>query len=127
MTNILKDMRETAELVRQLGCWIASKTAWAREPREKMANIKEVIKRARELAKLREKATPGPWEVKIIKDYPCLVLAIPHLSGSGAATIDRRFIHDRSDANAHLIAVAPEMAELLERMADELEKLIEEG
>lgn len=84
-------------------------------------NTKALIERARELAKLRETARPGPWYV------------IPHPEWGGA---DSR-IDDRPDApwanfaqicyasprNAPLIAAAPAMAETLEEMADRLIEL----
>jgi len=83
-----------------------------------MTENTDLIRLARELARLRKEATPGPWKVvdengiqsvsenkSILVDFPCEGL---HWNGS----------YD----DVYLAAAAPEMAELLEKMADALEK-----
>lgn len=76
-----------------------------------------LVKRARELAKLAEKATPGPWS---------------HIGNGRIAQIDRAvaMVHNynlhpqHGVADAELIAAAPEMADLLAKLADELDWII---
>jgi len=75
-----------------------------------------LIKRARELAKLREKATEGPWEVhEISGGYWITGGRLPDFESVG------EMIGRATYANSALITAAPEMAGLLEQMADELE------
>ena len=90
-------------------------------------DVRELIARARELAALAKDATPGPWEWKsagfghdtLVGDngrWP--ILGDGHVRGykPGKAQI----VAGLGDQN--LIASAPEMADLLGKLAEELEK-----
>ena len=84
------------------------------------------------------KWTPGPW-IAIVPDRPCIYngsditnFSIHSTSAyHDAGRVDNKTIvsgefmerigHEESAANARLIAEAPAMAELLERLADDLE------
>lgn len=84
-----------------------------------------MIERARELARLAENATPGPWYVgaesfidkpwrwvRSKNDGECVVGQYDHEEGGVV----------RCEADAKLIAAAPEITELLCEMADALER-----
>ena len=81
-----------------------------------MADTADLIRRAQELAKLAEKATPGPWE-----------------RVGGAAVRERTdsrliaSVYANAQQNANLIASAPEMARILSQLADELERFRNEN
>ena len=86
----------------------------------------DMIALARELAKLAEKATPGPWAAHVIPNSTDMWVA-GALSPEGYADIcDVKTGLTRGPvetaANAKLIAATPEMARLLSEMANELEK-----
>ena len=79
------------------------------------------ISKARELSKLAEKATQGPWYARDPREWK-----------GGSWYVDarpERQLYDCADGNicrasrnnVQLIAAAPEMAKLLGEMADEIE------
>jgi len=80
-----------------------------------MPSTHDLIRRARELAKLREKATPGPWK----KTNLSFVRSQVDMSPVASTYTDEQ-------ANAKLIAVAPEMAALLERLVETLQDELSE-
>jgi len=84
----------------------------------------DLIRRARELARLAEKATPGPW--KLIwhgnERYP-FPLTVHTEDDCYWITRDGTV---SSEANARLIAASPGMARLLAEMADALERVYAE-
>jgi len=71
----------------------------------------DLIKRARRLAETRKYATPGPW--KLFGDAA--------LCGKDGQFIFSVYEADLWNANKHLIAAAPEIASLLDQLADRLE------
>jgi hypothetical protein len=79
-----------------------------------MSDIKELIIRARELAALADKATPGPWWCDSCDGY-----SVVRGRGYGGDLLSDVREHPQ---NAKLIAAAPDMARLLGEMVDELEK-----
>jgi len=93
----------------------------------------ELIKRARELAALAEKATPGPWEW--VQGIGTMVLCRTDEGLAVEWVIKENLSHsDPSHSggpcptkeNAELIAAAPEMAKLLGKMAEELDHIREQ-
>lgn len=83
--------------------------------------MNDMIAQARALANLAEKATPGPWYARDPREWK-----------GGSWYVDarpERPLYDCADGNicrasrnnVQLIAAAPEMAELLGEMADEIE------
>ena len=82
-------------------------------------DIHNLIARARELAALAKDATPGPWSyglyfggaIKLCKKRP-----------NGDTIVADLFSTLDAQQNATLAACAPEMADLLGKLADELEK-----
>ena len=76
----------------------------------------ELIYRARQLAALREQATSGPWHSdEVIQQFSYRIV------GSGWTVARCEAMNGTANqANAKLIAAAPEMAELLEEMASAL-------
>ena len=84
-----------------------------------------LIKRARELAALRKWTTPGRWiAVGHWVIYPPVNkpdICYCNPAGFGEVSLNRS--EKEICANAKLISVAPEMAALLEQLADRLEKL----
>ena len=88
--------------------------------------MNDMIERARELSKLADKATPGPWAAHVIPNSTDMWVA-GALSPEGYADIcDVKTSLTRGPVetatNAKLIAAAPEMAKLLNEMANGLEK-----
>jgi len=91
----------------------------------------KILERARELAALAEKATRGPWRVgkcygAVVADYP-----IGDVRGAdddnAVADYGGHLVGESiSSKNCPLIAAAPEMAELLGKLADKLEEGIKE-
>ncbi len=82
-------------------------------------SIKDLIQRARELSALAEKATPGPWYSipnPEWKNACCRIDNKPDADWGNFGQISYASPHD-----APLIAAAPEMAELLKQLADELD------
>ena len=79
-----------------------------------------LVKRARELAKLTEKATPGPW-----KKHGCDCVYSAKIPNPGRNPGGLVFISDVAlrSADHDLIVAVPEMARLLGQLADELERL----
>jgi len=75
----------------------------------------DLIRRARELARLAEKATPGPW----IEDGDGVSTSFSSPAGDVAVACTVCNDTDRS-----LIAAAPDMARLLGQLADELDWII---
>ena len=84
--------------------------------------MNDMIARARELAKLAEKATPRPWVMFTFREMPPLGSG-QYIASTRAHEIRRHHEVGGDDKkNAELIAAAPEMAKLLGEMANELEK-----
>ena len=81
---------------------------------------KDLIERARKFAALADKATPGPWAWVNWSARPHVC---PGVIGDrlGVSVSAHRTRADREDADGMLIAAAPEMAQLLAEVADELE------
>ena len=99
-----------------------------------MVETDELIKRAREYARLAEKATPGPYGFargdRISGFLPHIVCLDADGDASGefiARVGSKKWPVDPADQiydNAHLLAAAPDMAELLAEMANALEKCL---
>jgi len=88
-----------------------------------MIETKPLITRARELAKLREKATPGPWVIYWEQDaiaYPGDIIVSYRAAHTDYSVITHGVYNSPV---AELIAAAPEMAQLLGEMGDAVEKL----
>jgi len=83
-----------------------------------------ILERARELAALAEKTTRGPWTAFTDDSrYP------PHtniaaVTRKGTSLVFSLPGHDKEEPDVELIAAAPEMAELLGRLAGKLEDLL---
>lgn len=77
---------------------------------------KELIRRARELASLAEKATSGPWSAH-------WSLRLEMRPSLGVVVTDKDDWDPRAPYDARLIAAAPEMAHLLGKIANLIEKL----
>ncbi len=75
-----------------------------------MADTTDLIRRARELAKLAEKATPGPW---FEDPFRMEIYGKDHTA----------WVAKTTDWDRPLLIAAPEMARLLGQLADELERL----
>ncbi len=84
-----------------------------------MNNI-NLIKRAREFAKLTKNATEGPWYSIPDPEYRGACCRIDNKPDARWSNFGQ--ICYTSPRNAPLIAAAPEMAELLKVMADRLEE-----
>lgn len=87
--------------------------------------MSDLIKRARELAALASDATPGPWSVyndQIGNRH----LSVRHYFEAVSVNVCELYGDDRGRADAALIAAAPEMAELLRKLATQVE-LMEGG
>ena len=80
-----------------------------------MEYIDELIKMARKFSSLQERATPGPWE-GLSSGNKTLVRS--KLSFWDIGEIQTETLYDLK-----LMIASPEMAELLGKMANELEKL----
>lgn len=81
-----------------------------------------LVRRARELAALARKATPGPWRVFDRDAFPRMG-ACQHIATLNRWKILRMYQIESDDrANAELISAAPEMARLLAEVADALER-----
>jgi len=77
-----------------------------------------VLLRAWRLARLREKAAPGPWRALTEPDF-----AYSRVTRSASFTdLLSREVYDHPH-NARLMAAAPEMAELLEELASRVSSL----
>ena len=92
-----------------------------------MADTTDLIRRARELAKLAEKATPGPWHpVDSTLSAPLLgrTVVINHSDGVSSMQIRSR-AESRAplENDLRLICATHAMARLLGELADELEHL----
>ena len=87
-----------------------------------MVGTDDLIKKAREYAKLAEKATPGPWRVNTRYDLPSI--DGPEYSVIGGECDDSGATAwlDGDKADLALAAAAPDMAQLIAKMADALEK-----
>lgn len=82
--------------------------------------------RIKETLSLYEKATPGPWEIKredIGDEYFCNVPVeiigsdtFPVVSMEGGLAPNCSFTAETLEANAHLIAAAPDMYEVLKEI-----------
>jgi hypothetical protein len=85
-----------------------------------MSEAQDLIKKARELTALADKATPGPWS----KDGLFWLLRFSKKNAGNweEEVKDHEYLPDEDDAS--LIAAAPDMARLLKQMADELEARI---
>jgi len=87
-------------------------------------NNDELIKRARELASLRNSTTPKPWKVANGGVYAQACFEVPIADSCRstviASTGSYRIGNKEQAANARLMAAATEMAVLLEQMADRL-------
>lgn len=88
-----------------------------------MSKINDLIARARKLASLARNATPSPW--KIVEASGLFV----HRGDMGycddpecGCLKSGMIAHTQKEEDAKLIAVAPEMAMLLCKLSDELEK-----
>jgi hypothetical protein len=92
-----------------------------------MADVQDLIERARELAALADDATPGPWEWKHGIGAPVLIggggeywVMKEELSYANSSVSGRPL---PSEEDKRLIAAAPDMARLLGEMANYLEAL----
>jgi hypothetical protein len=86
-----------------------------------MSDVHDLIRRARELAALADKATPGPWRAAQAKSGPFKLPPWWYVMGlpvDGPSTGGDYY----SEADAKLVATSPDMAHLLAEMADELEQ-----
>ena len=86
-------------------------------------NVTDLIRRARELAKLAEKATPGPWA--IVETSGLLIHRgdMAYCDEPECSCMDDGYIATAGrQADAKLIQAAPDMALLLGQLADELER-----
>ena len=87
-----------------------------------------LIRRARELAKLAEKATPGPWAIVEISGLLIHRGDMAYCDESECSCIDDGYIATAErQTDAKLIQAAPDMALLLGQLADELERLRNEN
>ena len=86
-----------------------------------MRDVRDLIRRARELARLGEWATPGPWSV-VECDKQLDLYRV-----SGPTEIDYVDGDYLTGVDAELIAAAPDMAALLRQLADALEDAREEA
>ena len=84
-----------------------------------MVETDELIKKAREYARLAEKATPAPWFV--IDDIDSANLGRAVVGDGWRVALCNTREEKQNDADATLIAAAPEMALLLAEMASEIE------
>jgi len=92
-----------------------------------MTDTNDLIKRARKLAVLADKATPGPWGVDAIGDDRFWIVARRFWVITETLRNKYRLEYPygyRDDAE--LMAAAPDMAKLLREMADALEARITE-
>ncbi len=81
----------------------------------------KILERARELATLAEKATKGPWDTDLyLGGYTKLCKKRPN----GDLEIADLFSTINGVHNARLASAAPEMAELLGKLAGKLEDLL---
>jgi hypothetical protein len=86
-------------------------------------DIQDLIRRARKLAALAKKATPGPWRAAQAKSGPFKLSPWWYVVGlpvDGPSTGGDYY----SEADAKLVAAAPDMAHLLKQMADELKAVL---
>jgi len=90
-----------------------------------MSDASDLIRRAREMAKLAEEATPGPWRIGEGEAKRRRYRTV--MSQSGFRLLSMRTNYLERDADARLIAAAPDMARLLGQLADELERLRSEN
>jgi hypothetical protein len=75
-----------------------------------------------ELRELREKATPGPW------DYIPEVSSQSVVFGPHASTLAQAgWMSQNPEVDARLIALAPDLARLVERLVDVLQVMDDEG
>ena len=88
-----------------------------------MADTADLIRRARELAKLAEKATPGPWYARPNPEWHRAPWRVDTRERLPEDRYDDGNVCLAGKHNALLIAAAPEMARLLGQLADELERL----
>jgi len=92
-----------------------------------MNDVQELIKRARELAALANKATPGPW--RWVAACTRFERDVDERASNQRDVLDFSLLCDKcahkvvvpSIPDSDLIAAAPEMAELLHKLADVLE------
>ena len=84
-----------------------------------MTEIEKLIARARELAALRKKATPGKWEARMA-EMCCPDRGTIYVEGN-TLNNGHFWSHGFRADDATFIAAAPEMAELLEKLARELD------
>jgi hypothetical protein len=72
---------------------------------------------------MKTKHTPGPWSTEVTEDS---IFVVPQVNDHDyVALIDKRWdtsIEGTHEANAHLIAAAPEMLETLEAIYKELDE-----
>jgi len=90
-------------------------------------NLIEKIKKARELAALADKATPGPWDWDYDAD-DWLLVSKRHDDNEcrierEVALVKDELRDETPSNNAELIAAAPEMAQLLREMASAFDEL----
>ena len=86
------------------------------------SSLEDMVRKARELARLRRGATEGPLQVVPLSGY-WSPYALRGDRGDGKTWYVAGGINRVQDAN--LFAAASEMVELLDRMADVLEKCID--
>jgi len=92
-------------------------------------NVSDLIRRARELAKLADKATPGPW--RWVAACTRFERDVDERASNQRAVLDFSLLCDEcvhkvvvpSIPDSDLIAAAPEMALLLRQLADALEEV----
>lgn len=87
--------------------------------------VQMLIRRARELTALAEKATPGPWSKWLPSGAGCFIIfkRLETWPFRRQIAYTQPLEPPEEHHNARLIAAAPEMACLLAEMADVLERL----
>ena len=90
-----------------------------------MGKVEDLIERARELAKLAEEATPGPYTTEVWLSGRLIHRAgIAYCNDQRCGCLEAGFVAKAvSPQDARLLAASWDMARLLAEMADELERL----
>ncbi len=90
-----------------------------------MPDTTDLIRRARELARLAEKATPGPWAIIELSRLLVHRGDIEYCDDPECSCLDDGIIAStEKEEDAVLVRAAPEMAHLLGQLADELDWII---
>lgn len=90
-------------------------------PNEEMDDLAKVIRQARKLVAMSKRATSGPWSIRRVEDFPVQRNRTWLYIASNGKQVAAMELASQTVADMRFIATAPEMAKLLERMADELE------